>query len=118
MKEKRDALQFQLAKARAEKYELERMPTMIRDTLADYFCMPVDELRARAWAHVRETAGKDGWEVVTKHCCLGGCDMDIYNLPSERDALIFSAILRAIGYRPLHNVACERCYAEYTKECI
>ena len=118
MKEKRETLQYQLTKARAEKYELERMPTMIRDTLADYFCMPVESLRKQAWTHVRETESKDGWEVVTKHCCLGGCDMDVYTLPSERDALIFLAVLRAIGYRPPHNVACERCYAEYTKECI
>ena len=53
MKEKRDALQFQLAKARAEKKELERMPELIRDTLADYTVCP---WRACASKHGRMCA--------------------------------------------------------------
>ena len=58
------------------------------------------------------------WETVTKHCCLGGCDMDVYTFPTERDALLFAALLQAAGYRPPHNIACPACYAEYQKDYI
>lgn len=111
-------LQFQLAKVRAEKHELEQMPGLLRDTIADIFCMPPDKLREREWLNVREAEGKDGWEVVTEHCCLGGCDMGIYTLPTEREALLYAEILRVIGYHPPHNTACNGCYAEYMKDCI
>ena len=57
-----------------------------------------------------------GWEAVTSFCCLGGCDMDVYPFPSERDALLFAALLKAVGYQPPHNVACAECYQEYMSE--
>ena len=111
-------LQFQLVKARAEKFELEQLPMKLRDTIADIFCMPPDKLREIAWLDVRDTENKDGWEVVTEYCCLGGCDMGIYTLPTEREALLYAEILRAVGYQPPHNTACSGCYAEYAQECI
>ena len=33
---------------------------------------------------------------MTSFCCLGGCDMDVYPFPSERDALLFAALLAAV----------------------
>ena len=44
------------------------------------------------------------WETVTEHCCLGGCDMGVYTFPTERDALLFAALLQAAGYHPPHNI--------------
>ena len=44
--------------------------------------------------------------------------MGVYTFPTERDALLFAALLQAIGYHPPHNIACPACYAEYHKDCI
>lgn len=55
---------------------------------------------------------------MTERCCLGGCDMGVYTFSAEREALLFSALLEAIGYRPDHNTACSSCYAEYRKDRI
>ena len=75
------------------------------------------ELSATVFYDVRK--GRDAkWEVVVGHCCLDGCDMDIVSFPSERDALLFAALLDAVNYHPPHNVACSACYAEYRKDCI
>ncbi len=57
-------------------------------------------------------------EIVTDHGCLGGCDLNVYAFPSERDALLFARLLDAIGYRSPQNIACPVCYAEYMQDCI
>ena len=44
--------------------------------------------------------------------------MDVYTFPTERDALLFAALLQAAGYHPPHNIACSSCYAEYQKDFI
>lgn len=55
---------------------------------------------------------------MTEYCCLGGCDMGIYSFDRERDALLFAALLSALGHKPSHNTACSACYAEYRKDCV
>ena len=67
---------------------------------------------------VRENKSGPGWEAVTGFCCLGGCDMDVYSFPSERDAMLFLALLGAVDYQPPLNIACEECYQEYISEQI
>ena len=42
--------------------------------------------------------------------------MDVYPFQSERDALLFAALLKVVGYQPPHNIACEKCYQEYMTE--
>lgn len=78
--------------------------------------MSNEELRKASRLSVRRSESVPGWEAVTSFCCLGGCDMDVYPFPSERDALLFAALLKAVGYQPLHNVACAECYQEYMSE--
>lgn len=78
--------------------------------------MSNEELRKASRLSVRRSESGPGWEAVTSFCCLGGCDMDVYSFPSERDALLFAALLKAVGYQPPHNVACAECYQEYMSE--
>ena len=109
-------LQFQLAQTRAEKYELERKPFDLRDAIAGILNKPEEQLRGSARFPVWKAESGTDWEVVTGHCCLGGCDMDVCSFQSERDALLFSCLLDAVGYHAPHNIACPACYAEYMKD--
>lgn len=111
-------LEFQLAKTRADKFELEQRPVELRDTIAGILKESDEQLRSTARFQVRKAETASGWEVVTDHCCLGGCDLNIYAFPSERGALLFARLLDAVGCRPPHNIACPDCYAEYMKDCI
>ena len=67
---------------------------------------------------VQESAGGAGWETVTARCCLGGCDMECFIFPSRRDALLFAALLKAIGFEPPKDIACPSCYQEYLQNQI
>lgn len=111
-------LQFQLAKARADNTDLlrrkEDTPRMFEQVLRKTDAL----LRREARFCVQRSETGTMWETVTTHCCLGGCDLDVYTFPTERDALLFAALLQAAGYRPPHNIACPACYAEYHKDCI
>lgn len=111
-------LQFQLKKARADKFDLEQKPSELRDVFAAILNEPMEQLGHAARFHVREAEPGPGWEVVTDHCCLGGCDMNVYTFQSKRDALLFARLLKAVGYRPPHNIACPACYEEHMKDCI
>ena len=90
----------------------------LRDEFAKLLTLSDDALESRAQYTVRKTEGNAQWEVVTAHCCLGGCDLGVYTFPTERDALLFAALLQAAGYCPSHNIACPACYVEYQKDCI
>lgn len=90
----------------------------MRDKLAGILKQPDDQIRRSARYAVQPTEDGLAWETVTEMCCLGGCDMGVYTFPTERDALLFSALLGAFGYCPPHNTACSDCYAEYMKDCI
>lgn len=109
-------LKFQLTKTRADKFELEQKPSELRDIIAAILNEPVEELRIAVRFPVREA--DSGWEAVTDHCCLGGCDLNVYDFPSERDALLFARLLDVVGYRSPHNIACPACYEEHMKDCI
>ena len=74
------------------------------------------QLRREARFCVQRSEDGMSWETVTEHRCLGGCDMGVYTFSTERDALLFAALLQAAGYRPPHNIACSACYAEYQKD--
>lgn len=109
-------LQLQLTKTRADFYELQRRPQELRNVIAEILLMTEEQLRAVSRFPVRKSKTSDNWETVTGFCCLGGCDMDVYSFQSERDALLFSVLLKEIGYQPSHNIACEKCYQEYMSE--
>ena len=76
------------------------------------------QLRHGLRFHVQPSETETSWETVTKHCCLGGCDMEVHTFPAERDALCFAALLQAVGYESPHNFACHACYAENLQGCI
>lgn len=111
-------LKFQLIRTRAEKSELEQRPVGLRDTIVAILNEPVEQLRNAVRFQVREAETGSRWEVVTDHCCLGGCDLNVCTFPSERDALLFARLLNAVGYRSPHNISCPACYEEYMKDCI
>lgn len=111
-------LQLQLTKTRADLYELQQWPQKLRDVISDALLMTEEQLKGVSGFSVRKSETGDGWETVTGFCCLGGCDMDVYPFQSERDALLFSVLLKAVGYQPPHNIACEKCYQEYMSEQI
>ena len=87
-----------------------------RDAIVRILQISNEELRKASRLSVRRSESGPGWETVTSFCCLGGCDMDVYSFPSERDTLLFAALLKAVGYQPPHNVACAECYQEYMSE--
>jgi len=88
----------------------------MRDKIYQVLCMPVEQLRKASRFSVQRTEDGAGWETVTGFCCLGGCDMDVYSFQSERDALLFSVLLKAVGYQPPHNIACADCYSEFLND--
>lgn len=91
---------------------------VLRDEMSKVLQMTDAQLREISRFRVQEDESGAGWETVTGFCCLGGCDMDVYSFQSERDALLFSVLLKAVGYQPPHNIACEECYQEYMSEQI
>lgn len=91
-------------------------PHNIREILASIMAKTLAALRADNRFDIRVSEAGD-WEVVTQYCALGGCDMELIQLPTERDALILAAALDALGYQMSHNTACHACYADYMQDC-
>lgn len=108
-------LKFQLTKTRADKFELEQRPAEMRDIIAAILNETDEQLKSELRFHVQEAEAGTGWDVVTDHCCLGGCDMNVRAFRTERDALLFARLLKAVDYLPPHNIACPACYAEHMK---
>ncbi|MFR8333614.1 MAG: hypothetical protein ACLU9S_15685 [Oscillospiraceae bacterium] len=98
--------QAQLVEARAEITALRRQKGDLRPALARVLKKTDEELLAYRYCAVQPAEDTCEWEAVTERCCLGGCDMGVYTFSAEREALLFSALLEAIGYRPDHNTAC------------
>lgn len=111
-------LQEELKKARERIYGLERTSRECDGRLASVLAKSDKQLRDGLRFDVRKAEAGEQWEVVTEHCCLGGCDMGIYEFAAERDALLFAALLDMVGFKPSHNTACPTCYAEYIKDCV
>lgn len=107
-----DHLHLQLTEAQEELYELRRRPQDWKEIIYRLLCMPDEQLRENAQLPVRHSKTGAGWETVTGFCCQCGCDIDVDVHPfrSERDALLFSAVLKTIGYQVPHNVACLDCF--------
>lgn len=110
--------QVQLMEARAEIAAQRRKKGDLRPVLARLLKKTDEELRESLHCAVQPGENTREWEAVTEQCCLGGCDMGVYTFSTEREALVFAAVLEAIGYRPAHSAACFSCYDEYRKDCI
>lgn len=111
-------LQEELAQARERIYSLEQLVQKSNALFAEVFSQTDEELSAMQRFAVRQADSGGSWEVVTEHCCLGGCDLGVYPFASEREALLYATLLRAVGFKPAHNVACPSCYAAHMRDCI
>lgn len=111
-------LKLQLAQAWADLPKLRQRASELPARFDAVLKKSDAQLRAELRFCVQISEDGASWEAVTEHCCLGGCDMDIYTFRSEREALLFAALLQADGYQPPHNIACPACYAEYRKDRI
>lgn len=81
---------------------------------APLFHMPVEELRQTACRYqVVPLDGGSRWAVVREHCVFCGCTLETVPFRTERDALLYAALLQAAEYRPKNSLSCSRCYSEY-----
>lgn len=107
-------LRWQLIKLRAENTRLESRGNEICAELMPLFHMPVEELRQTACRYqVMPLDGGAGWAVVMEHCVFCGCELETAPFRTERDALLYAALLQTAGHRPKNNLSCTRCYSEY-----
>ena len=109
-------LRLQLTKARAENTDLKNRAKDFGERFAALFHMPDDGLReiARSYEIRRKSVGPS-CEVVLEHCVFCGCAVKTEAFQSERDALLYTALLQTAGFRPRNNLSCSQCYSEYLK---
>ena len=107
-------LRWQLVKLRAENTRLESRGNEICAELMPLFHMPVEELRQASCRYqVMPLDGGAGWAVVMEHCVFCGCELETAPFRTERDALLYAALLQTAECRPKNNLSCTRCYSEY-----
>ena len=107
-------LRFQLTKTRSELTELSQRPDSFPQRFAALFHMP-EEVLCRL--PCRYEIGRSGgnWAVVLERCVFCGCAVKTEAFQSERDALLYVALLQTAGYHPRRNLSCPLCYTEYEK---
>ncbi len=109
-------LRLQLTKARAENTDLKSRTKDFGERFAALFHMPDDGLREMACRYeIQQEPGVTSCEVVLEHCVFCGCAVKTEAFQSERDALLYVALLQTAGYHPRRNLSCPLCYAEYEK---
>lgn len=117
LQDETDRLQKKLDEARAHSYDREKFIRECDGLFASILTKSDEQLRCGLRFNVQKKEGAQ-WAVVTGYCCLGGCDIGVYTFAAERDALLYAALLEAVGFRPSHNTACPACYTEYMKDCL
>lgn len=109
-------LRFQLTKTRSELTELSQRPDSFPQRFAALFHMPEEDLRKAACRYeVYPSDDGGGWTVVVEHCVFCGCAVKTEAFQSERDTLLYTALLQTAGFRPRNNLSCSQCYSEYLK---
>lgn len=109
-------LRFQLTKTRSELTELSQRPDSFPQRFAALFHMPEEDLRKAACRYeVYPSDDGGGWTVVVEHCVFCGCAVKTEAFQSERDALLYTALLQTAGFCPKNNLSCSQCYSEYLK---
>ena len=109
-------LRWQLTRLRAENTDLRNWGNEVCASAAPLFHMPVEGLRQTACRYqVVPLDGGAGWAVVREHCVFCGCALETAPFRTERDALLYAALLQTAGYRPKNNLSCEQCYNEYVE---
>ena len=107
-------LRFQLTQVRAELTELNQRPDSFPRSFAALFHMPGEML---CQLPCRYEIGRSGgnWAVVLERCVFCGCAVKTEAFQSERDALLYTALLQTAGFRLRNNLSCSQCYSEYLK---
>ena len=82
-------LRQELLRIQGEKADLERLPFVLRDSIADLLQMSEDELASRSRHIVIKCAC--GWE--------NDVDLDNNLFKTKRDAYLYGMLLDAVGYR-------------------
>ena len=96
--------------------ELSQRPDSFPQRFAALFHMPEEDLRKAACRYeVYPSDDGGGWTVVVEHCVFCGCAVKTEAFQSERDALLYTALLQTAGFRPRNNLSCSQCYSEYLK---
>ena len=109
-------LRLQLTKARAENTDLKSRTKDFGERFAALFHMPDDGLRENACGYeIRRESVGTSCEVVLEHCVFCGCAVKTEAFQSERDALLYTALLQTAGFRRRNNLSCSQCYSEYLK---
>lgn len=107
-------LRWQLTRLRAENTDLRNRGNEVCANAAPLFHLPVEELRQTACRYqVMPLDGGAGWAVVMEHCVFCGCELETAPFRTERDALLYAALLQTAGHRLKNNLSCTRCYSEY-----
>ena len=105
-----------MTQVRAELTELNQRPDSFPQRFAALFHMPEENLRKAACRYeVYPSDDGGGWTVVVEHCVFCGCAVKTETFQSERDALLYTALLQTAGFRPRNNLSCSQCYGEYLK---
>lgn len=96
-------LRFQLTKTRSELTELSQRPDSFPQRFAALFHMP-EEVLCRL--PCRYEIGRSGgnWAVVLERCVFCGCAVKTEAFQSERDALLYTALLQTAGFRLRNNL--------------
>lgn len=97
---------------------LENMPYEVKDKIAGFFSMTDEELADQDTLVGPWRVDEKCYEVSTEYCCYGGCNLGVLSFQSQRDALLFSAVMNAIGFQYKSGGLCPECQAEYMKSCI
>lgn len=106
-------LRFQLTRTRAENTRLQNQMNDSWVQFGALFSMPEDEL-CKAARHFAVSPSDDGgWSVTVEHCVLCGCELKTVPFRTEREALLYSALLNVAGYHAKNNLSCPECYREY-----
>ena len=109
-------LRFQLTRTRAENTRLQNQVQDSGIRFAALFHMPEEDLHKAACRYeVYPSDDGGGWTVVVEHCVFCGCAAKTEAFQSERDALLYTALLQTAGFRPRNNLSCSQCYSEYLK---
>ena len=109
-------LRFQLTRTRAENIRLQNQVQDSGIRFAALFHMPEEDLHKAACRYeVYPSDDGGGWTVVVEHCVFCGCAVKTEAFQSERDALLYTALLQTAGFRPRNNLSCSQCYSEYLK---
>lgn len=107
-------LRFQLTRTRAENTNLQNQVNSGCVQFATLLSMSEEELRKAASCYEVSPSDDDSnWTVVVEHCALCGCELETAPFRTERDALLYSALLNVAGYHARNNLSCSQCYREY-----